>query len=59
MTVEGVRAWWIEVLVAIIEGEERDGMEESGREGAGWETEGRGAEWFAAKLNTSRGDSES
>ena len=59
MTVEGVREWWIEVFVATIEGEERGAKEDTGSEGEGWETEGRGAEWLAARLNTSSGDRES
>ena len=45
--------------MAIIEGEDNEEREERGREGAGWETEGRGAAWFAARLKTSRGESDS
>lgn len=51
--------WWMDVFVARMEGEESDEMEDKGRDGAGCATAGTGAVWFAAKLKTSRGDSES
>ena len=59
VTVEGVSVWWMDVLVARMEGEESDEMDDKGREGAGCATDGTGAVWFAAKLKTSRGDSDS
>ena len=49
----------MDVFVARMEGDDREEMDDSGREGAGCVTDGNGAVWFAAKLNTSRGESDS